>query len=456
MRRSLRLLGLLLAPILALPALEVARGQEPNGASPSALVELLERRVEERPEDSQSWRLLGKSLQDSGDSEAAREAYEHSLRLEPANAAAHFDLGKTLIALGEPQLAANRLARVLSLVPESDYAREARILLKDLPRPEDETEVALTSYEIRRFDGSEVTEDLEQAARRAAVTLPPVSVRIETGALYNSNVALTPTSRNFAVSGAGSPQGLFNPSAEIRLLNTDDWRAGPLLTGYFTANDSDFIAFNLQSYMGGAFVERSIRRDGGILVPRGQYTYTLDQFDGSSFGQRHSFSASLTELNDDLSSTTGYFSIDHTDLANDGATPSISSQDGWTSTLGGSHTWWIDRWWLRSTTLGADVQRADLRGSDFSYNGVTLYGSAVVPVTDILNLILDGGWGYRDYFDAPSTRNQVLWRGGSRLELALTEHWKVAGVFTAEAFESDTPSLNASRLVGGVVAVYQY
>ena len=439
-----------------MPALEVARGQEPNRASPSALVELLERRVEERPEDSQSWRLLGKSLQDSGDSEAAREAYEHSLRLEPANAAAHFDLGKTLIALGETQLAANRLARVLSLVPESDYAREARILLKDLPRPEEETEVALLSYEIRRFDGSEVTEDLEQAARRAAVTLPPVSVRIETGALYNSNVALTPTSRNFAVSGAGSPQGLFNPSAEIRLLNTDDWRAGPLLTGYFTANDSDFSAFNLQSYMGGAFVERSIQRDGGILVPRGQYTYTLDQFDGSSFGQRHSFSASLTELNDDLSSTTGYFSIDHTDLANDGATPSISSQDGWTSTLGGSHTWWIDLWWLRSTTLGADVQRADLRGSDFSYNGVTLYGSAVVPVTDILNLILDGGWGYRDYFDAPATRNQVLWRGGSRLELALTEHWKVAGVFTAEAFESDTPSLNASRLVGGVVAVYQY
>ena len=443
-------------PILALSALGVARAQESPGANPSAIVDLLRRRVEERPEDSQSWRLLGAALQNGGDGEAARKAYEQSLQLEPANAAAHFGLGKTLIALGEPQLAANRLARVLSLVPDSDYAREARTLLEDLPAPEKETEVALVSYEIRRFDGSEVTEELDQAARRTAVALPPVSVRVETGALYNSNVALTPTTRNFAASGAGSPQGVFNPSAEIRLLNTEDWRAGPLLTGYFTANDSDFSAFNLQSYMGGAFVERSIQHDQGMLIPRAQYTYTLDQFDGSTFGRRHSFSTSLTELNDDLSSTTGYFSVDHTDLANDGATPSISSQDGWTSTLGGSHTWWIDYWWLRSTTLGADVQRADLRGSDFSYNGVTLYGSAVVPVTDILNLILDGGWGYRDYFDAPSTRNQVLWRGGSRLELALTEHWKVAGVFTAEAFESDTASLNASRLVGGVVAVYQY
>lgn len=420
------------------------------------MVDLLRQRVNERPEDSQSWRLLGKALARAGEGEAAREAFERSLQLEPANAAAHFDLGKTLIALEEPQLAANRLARVVSLVPESEYAREARSLMVGLPHPEEDSEVALVSYEIRRFDGSEVTEDLEQAARRAAVGLPPVSVRVETGALYNSNVALTPTTRNFAASGAGSPQGVFNPSAEIRLLNTEQWRAGTLLTGYFTANDSDFSAFNLQSYMGGLFAERSIENASGVLVPRVQYTYTLDQFDGSTFGQRHSLSASLTELDDDLSSTTGYFSIDHTDFANDGTNPSVSSQDGWTSTLGGSHTWWIDRWWLRSTTLGMDLQRADLQGSDYSYNAVTIYGSAVVPVTDILNLILDGGCGYRDYFDSSSARNQILWRGGTRLELALTENWKIAGVFTAEAFESDTASLNASRLVGGVVAIYQY
>jgi len=429
-----------------------------DAAPDPAVLEYLRQRVIERPEDSQSWRLLGRALKQHSDLEAARQALERSLELEPANAAAHFDLGDILVSLGEPQLAANRFARVTSLVPDSDYARRARESLTSLPAPVPDSEIALTSYEIRRFDGSETTEELDLGAREAASPLPPVSLRVEAGALYNSNVALSPTNRNFVTSGAGSGQGVLNPSAEIRLLNTEDWRAGPLLTGYFTVNDSDFSRFNLQSYLGGVFVERSLPQEAGMLVPRAQYTYTLDQFDGSTFGQRHSVNASLSRLEDDLSSTVGYAAFDYTNLANDGATPTVTSQDGWTTAIGLSHTWWHGQWWLRSTTLGADLQRADLRGSDYSFNAATLYGSATVPLTDILNLTLDGGWGYRGYFQsttAPS-RNQILWRGGSRLELALTEHWKVAGVFTAEAFESDDPALNTRRLVGGIVSVYQY
>lgn len=452
----LRCCGFALALLLVATGLAsiAAAGDGPD----PALLDYLRRRVSERPEDSQSWRLLGSALQQHGDLEGAREALERSLTLEPANAAAHYDLGKLLIRQGEPQLAANRLARVTTLVPDSEYAAQARERLRSLPPPEPESGIALASYEIRRFDGSEVTEELDLDARRALTPLPPVSIRVEAGALYNSNVALSPTNRNFVTDGAGSGQGVLNPSAEIRLLNTEEWRAGPLLTGYFTVNDSDFSRFNLQSYMGGVFVERSLPQETGTLVPRVQYTYTLDQFDGSTFGQRNSLSASLAEINDDLISTVGYASVDHTNLANDGATPSVTSQDGWTTTLGLSHTFWIGQWWLRSTTVGADIQRAQLRGSDYSFNAGTLYGSATIPLTDILDLTFDGGWGYRGYFEstAATSRNQVLWRGGSRLELALTANWKVAGVFTAEAFDSKEPTLNTSRLIGGIVSVYQY
>ncbi len=48
----------------------------------------------------------------------------------------------------------------------------------------------------------------------------------------------------------------------------------PLGTGYFTIN-GEFSDLNLQSYLGGLFVERSLPVQGATLVPRLQYAYTL-------------------------------------------------------------------------------------------------------------------------------------------------------------------------------------
>lgn len=432
--------------------------RSPAPAGRDEILDYLRRRVIERPEDAQAWRMLGKSLAERGDPESAREALERALTLEPTNAAAHYDLGRLLEKEGEAQSAANHLARVTSLVPESEYAAEARRLLETLPVPTEDESFVLASYEIKRFDGSELTNDLEVDALRAIEPRDPLSMRIETGVLYNTNVALSPTNRNFVADGAGSPQVVFNPSAEYRIVNTDDWRAGPLGTGYFTINNGEFSDLNLQSYLGGLFVERSLPVDGATLVPRLQYAYTLDQFAGSTFGRRHAVAASLTSVWDNLDTTVAYYSVDSTNLKSDGGNPSITSQDGVTQAVGIAHTWWLDRREIRSATLGVDGQRADLEGSDFAFDAAFVYGAAVFPLTDILTLTLEGGGGYRDYYAAPSppSRNQTILRGSSRLELALTEHWTVAGVFSAERLDSAEETLRTSRLIGGVLAIYQY
>src|SRR5262249_12816605 len=160
---------------------------------------------------------------------------------------------------------------------------------------------------------------------------------LESGLLYNTNVALSPTNRELDPNSHASFQAFLNPELEYSLIDAQGWRLGPMFTGYFTANEHDFDDLNLASYQPGAFIEYAMAMGDGVLVPRVDYDYTLDRFGGSDFGQRHALTFSLSHLHAELDRVL-YWTIDYTNLIDDGQTPELSSRDGWTYTLGLSHT----------------------------------------------------------------------------------------------------------------------
>ena len=161
--------------------------------------------------------------------------------------------------------------------------------------------------------------------------------RLDMGTVYNSNVQLAPVSRVVSSPGSASVQGLLSPQLEYRFLSSPDWRAGTSLRGYFNFNESEFRQFDLQDYQSGVFLERSLFQDWGELIARTQYDFTLDEFAGSTFGKRHALTNVLS-INWQASVSSVYWTIDYSNFRDDGVTPQITSLDGWTNTLGFSHT----------------------------------------------------------------------------------------------------------------------
>lgn len=424
----------------------------------------LESRVASRPDDASAWRMLGRAYLQAGDADQASGALARAVQLDPRSPAAHFDLASALWELERVDDAAEHDRRVKELAPQSEYGGIAEQRLAAAGLPDQDQDVVQVGFEIKRFDGSQVLRDLEigpfdDVRKDPPRSLPPpVLARIEFGALYNTNVALTPSSRDFALSEADSAQAFFNPQVEYWLVERNDWRAGPLLGGYFSLNESDFRSLNLQSYQPGLFVERSVFLSETVLIPRVQYVYTLDQFDGGTFAQRHAVGTSLSSLWDSGDATVLYWSIDQTDFASDGVDPDNTSRDGWSNALGLSHTRAFDQPWLASLTAGADVQLVDAEGADFTYNGVSVFAAAEVPLTDALSLIVEGGWGYRDYHESDLTpsRNENVWRGGARLLYHINEFWTLAGVFNYDRFDAENPLFDADRVIVGATTIFEY
>ena len=113
----------------------------------------------------------------------------------------------------------------------------------------------------------------------------------------------------------------------------------------------------------------------------------------------------------------------------------------------------IDRRFLKSITVGADVEIADIEGADYTYNGVSLYADAMMPLTDSLSLLLEGGWGYRDYYDftgSPS-RNETVWRAGARLKYNILDWLSVSTVLNYDRFDAANTQFSADRWIAGVV-----
>ena len=462
---------------------------QPNESSSSALQKRIESRIAENPEDASAWRMLGKIRHRDNDLAGAREALEAAIQLDPSIAASHFDLAELLMATGKSDQAALHYQQAIAIAPGSDYAEDARDVLAHLStEPEADVKPALAEFtsgaggsglqtdespplieqagfEISRFDTSAVAPDADEILEDQVIP-NRLRVRLESGVVYNSNVTLTPINRELFPAAQDTAQFFLAPELEYRALDAGEWGAGPTFLGHFTFNEDSFSNLNLQSYQPGAFLERVFAGSPTIFVTRLQYGFTHDAFDGKTIGNRHSVMASTAAVwdickpvaeNDARDLTFSYFSADHTDILDDGVMPSLTSRDGWTYRLGAAHTFAVNDRFLRSIRVGADLEHADLAGDNFAYDGISTYVDGILPLTDTLTLKVEGGWGYRDYsdFTASPSRNENIWRAGTRLTKQLNDHWSIAGVFNYDRFDSKNEQFNSDRFLAGLVAIFE-
>lgn len=451
--------GLFLIGSLLLTCATVAAAADAaDPASTQRILDLLEARVVADPADASRWRLLAKARLKAGDSTGGRKALDQAVQLDPLDAASRHDLGQLLLDTGDASAAAEHLSAAVQIAPDSHYAEQARLALEQIPQSRKPAEVVQASYEIREFDGSDrLSREKERVELPNSPAVSPFSLRLESGLLYNSNVALSPTSRSLAPGSRESLQWYLSPDLEYRFIDGDNWTAGVTLLGNLTLNEGSFRELNLQSYQPGLFIERAITLAMVVLAPRAQFDSTIDLFDGDLFAQRQTVTTSLAAYwnNGDLSLL--YYSVDWTDFASDGLLPSQTSSDGWTHSTGISHSHVLDRRFLRSIGGGVDLQLVNAEGSDLSYHSVSLYLDAEVPVVPTVDLLLQGGWGFRDYpdFSLTPSRNENLWTGEVRLRKRLSEQMSVAAVLTWNQFASRNDFFDAERVVGGVVLRYE-
>ncbi len=440
-------------------ALSVAAGSPvmAQTGDASTLEARLRQRVAERPDDGSSWRMLGRHLLKQDRLTEAEQSLQQAVTLSPKSAAAYFDLGQTLKGLGEAEAAAEAYQTVIELAPDSEYAQSAQQSLTQLGPTN--AVVLPVDFRIRRFDGSELTDRVAPLSEpEAPWWRDRLSVRLETGVLYNSNVALSPLSRELNSDTTQSLQGFFEPDVLFALWDKRAWRSGPTLRGHFTLNEGNFRQFDLQSYRPGWFTEFFVFRGDQVFVPRVAYEFTHDEFDGTTLGNRHAVLSSFTAYWNDVHSSLLFWSIDNSNFLDDGILPSVTSQDGWTNALGLSHDVALPHRYWRLVRGGIDISRADTTGSDYTFNGVSLFAAGVFPLAAGVELTLQGGWGYRDYpdFEFTPSRNEHIWRAGAELRKFFNKHVSVAIVCNYDRFDSKNPLFDSQRDVTGVVLDYYY
>ncbi len=435
--------------------LPTAFGQVAEDSPPDRILDQLKQRIREQPEDGAAWRLLGRALILRGEFDEAESALERAVAFSPHSAAAWCDLGRVKKAKNQNAAAREAFDTVLALAPDSDYAASAQAELEEL----NDGRVAQAGYEVRQFDGEEFLnrlEDTDPPQRRWLAN--NLDLRVEAGILYNSNVALAPISRQLAPGNRASGQLYVSPDMQITLHDARTWRTGPTLRGQFTLNQPDFQNFDLQSYRPGWFAEWFYFSQDRIFVPRLDYEFTHDEFSGNTLGNRHSVLASLATFWDDRQATFLYYSLQRTNFVNDGLLPSVTSQDGWSHTLGLSHDVAMPYRHLRLLRAGVDLNRVITRGTDYRFNGVNLFAEGVFPVVPTIELTVRGGWGYRNYFayEFTPSRNENLWNAGVEARKYFSSHLSTALVFNYNDFASKNPLFAAQRYITGAVLEWEY
>jgi tetratricopeptide (TPR) repeat protein len=459
----------------------------PAGADP--MLSLLQQMVAEDPTRADSWRLIGRIHRQHNRVPEAIDAFRRALAQQPDNAAAHHDFGELMAQLGDHSAAAFHFDQVMLLAPSSSYA--ARLVERGIRPPprmaapvgmpimapppagipnllggsgptwgaEDVAangarDLTTVGYEIQTFDGAD---DLERRLNQleSDVASPAKTVRafVELGALYNTNVALTPISRELTGNAAASFQGFLSPDLEWIALSAGRWRSGPLLRGYFTVNEDDFRSLNLASFQPGAFLERDASWGASEVIGRVDYVYSLDLLDGDRFGDRHALTASLTTILPEADVIYAYVTASRSEFAEDGADPAVDSLDG-TAVSGGVSRFFQTGWELLPTwSLGADAEWADTEGADFRYRAVNLHGDTTFQLTERLSFTPRGGIGYRNYpdFTGPVSRDELTWRASGRLRWRWTEWLSTSAVVNHDRFASDNEEFDTERTEAGVV-----
>ncbi|MBC7818720.1 MAG: tetratricopeptide repeat protein [Planctomycetaceae bacterium] len=420
----------------------------------------LRARVTERPDDGSAWRVLGRYLLQQKRHSEALEVLQQAVALSPTSAAAHFDLGQTQQALGDSEFAAESFRTVIELAADSEYAQSAQHALTTLRSAAPPQDVVVPAdYRIRRFDGSELADRIEPLGQPEAPWWKQrLSLNLHTGVLYNSNVALSPLSRELASQSSRSAQLFVEPDLLFAVFDEQSWRSGPTLRGHFTVNEGNLRQFNLQSYRPGWFVEYFLFRGEHSFVPRVAYEFTHDEFNGSTLGNRHALLSSVTAYWNGEQSSMLFWSIDTSNFLNDGILPTVTSQDGVTNALGVTHDVTLPFIHWRLIRGGVEVSHASTTGSDYTFNGVNVFAGAAFPLAAGLELSVTGGVGYRQYpdFEFTPSRDEIIWRGGAELRKYFTDHISGALVFNYDKFDSQNPLFASERYVSGVVVDYTY
>lgn len=473
---------IVVAPLLC-PADELSATTAGPTPGQQKMLSLLENKVKSTPHHSDSWRSLGKLQLALGDHTNAMQSVRRAILEDEFNAAAHYDLGQMLTTSRQPEEARSHFDRVFEIAPSSSYATQlqaaniqprsvnratllapntsamASVVNADsLPAPGlNSSLMQLAGYEIQSFDGADDTvQRMEELRAEALAPANRLRVFMETGVLYNSNVSLTPVSRELAQSDGGSFQGFTNPDLDWKLLQTERLRAGPLFRGYFTINEDKFSNFDLASYQPGAFFERDFQLGQSQAIGRIDYVFTADFFDGDAVDNRHSATTSLTLIRPDLDAIYLYLTLASSDFADDGVDPAQTSLDGTTFTVGASRffqTGWEN---VPMHSLGIDLSSADTDGADYRYQAINLHGSTGWNLSPKWKLIPTWGVGWRDYLDftGPMGREELFWRVHGRLQYQFNSLWSMALVCGHDRFASDNEDFDTQRTEGGVVLTF--
>ncbi len=426
----------------------------------SSMEDQLEARVRRDPADSAAWRMLGRLRMQREDWTGARTALKTAVMIDPLGAAAFYDYGVVSQELGEEEQAAGALQRVIGLAPDSEYAAAARTTLAQLTA----SGVVPVSYEIRSFDGSNDAplirdpRDEDETESFFKSLKKDLDLRLDFGTQWNDNVSLTPSSRELLAGNLASAQGNASLSARYIAFASDRFRFGPTLDVDYTLNEGQFGNLNLQSYRTGAFADAVFEYDDIKIKPRIAYSFTHDLFGGNTYGRRHTLATSVGFVWTPTQITTAYWSIDTNDITNRSSNPDITSQDGVSNTIGVLHDYVRRDSRFRTFRVGADLSHVDADGSNFRYNGVSLYTQAMIVIVPQLHLTARGGWAYRDYYDFTLTpsRNTNVFRVGAELRKYFDHGLSAAIVSQYDDFHSKNLNFRSNRFLAGGQLSWEY
>jgi len=445
----------------------------------------LRNKLVQQPQHSDSWRLLGRVYQRSHQLLDAKQQSLKAIELDPQNIAAHHDLGELLAATGEPAAALLHFQQVLILGPATEQAQQVAArgitapgnnqhelkqhpipsahkpwTLPAGPHPDDSSIPVLPAgFQVKTFDGSDdLEEEIEDLESLSSEPQSRWRGYWDVGLLYNSNISLTPISRELLASEAAGFQALFSPDTEWSLLQRERLRSGPLLRGFFNLNESQNRDFNLSSFQPGLFLETDFARHGIDWIGRTEYVYSIDSFAGERTADRHAMQLSATGILPSLDVLYVYFAASQADFVDDGSNPDVTSLDGPLFTLGASRFFQTQRSYFTAYSFGADVEHAATRGQDFQYSGIGAHGSFTLQLSPKWDSIFDGGLGYRDYsqFTGEVPRNETIYRVGARLSYHWSHRWRTTLSASYERFASDNVQFDTDRLEAGLVSSWLF
>ncbi len=426
----------------------------------SAIEADLEERVRRNPADASAWRMLGHLRMQNEDWTGARIALQTAVQIDPFSAAAFYDYGIVSQELNEDEQATRALQRVIDLAPDSEYATAAQASLGELTA----SGVVPASYEVRSFDGSNDAplirdpRDEEETESFFKTLKKDLDLRIDFGTQWNNNVSMASSSRELVLGNLASAQANTSLSARYIAIASDQFRFGPTLDIDYSLNEMNFDRFNLQSYRAGAFADAVFEWDDIKIKPRVAYSFTHDLFGGNTYGRRNALASSVGFVWVPTQITTAYWSIDSNNIINRGLNPDITSQDGVSNTLGLLHDYVRRDSKFRTFRVGADISHVAAQGSNYRYNGVSLYTQAVVVIVPKLQLTARGGWAYRDYYDFTATpsRNTNIFRVGAELRKYFDHGMSAALVSQYDDFQTQNRNFRTDRFLAGGQLTWEY